>query len=251
MPTIQSSVGLVTGLPITDIVDQLMAIAQKPRDRLQSQTTGLQQQQIAISDLTALTIAVQLSSNKLASESLYQQRTANSSNATLLSATVTGQPLTGTYQYTPVQMAQNHQAISSGVASLDTPLGEGSLSLRFGGFADRSLDLDTLNGGAGVERGKIRITDRSGASEVVDLRFALTIDDVLKKINQSDNIDVLAVADGDAIRLVDQTGLSTANLSVREVGGGALPLIWGWRTSTWRPARPRDTIWCVSMTNKN
>ena len=89
MPTIQSSVGLVTGLPITDIVDQLMAIAQKPRDRLQTQTTGLQQQQIAIGDLTALTIAVQLSSNKLGSESLYQQRTANSSDSTLLSASVT------------------------------------------------------------------------------------------------------------------------------------------------------------------
>ena len=58
------------------------------------------------------------------------------------------------------------------------------------------MDLSALNGGAGVERGKIRITDRSGESEVIDLRFALTIDDVLKQINSSDNIDVIAVAAG-------------------------------------------------------
>ncbi len=221
MPTIQSSVGLVTGLPITDIVDQLMSIAQKPRDRLQTRTTALQQQQVAIGELMALTIATQFSSNKLANVSLYEQRTATSSNTTLLSASVTGNPAPGNYQFTPVRTAQNHQVISGGVASLEDPVGAGSLSLRFGGFADRSLELDRLNGGTGVERGRIRITDRSGASEVVDLRFALTVDDVLKKINDSDNLNVLAVADGDAIRLVDQTGLSVTNLSVREVGGGS------------------------------
>ena len=55
---------------------------------------------------------------------------------------------------------------------------------------------------------------------MIDLRFALTIDDVLDQINSSDNIDVVAVAAGDSIRLVDQTGLSVTNLSVREVAGG-------------------------------
>ena len=41
MPTIQSSVGLVSGLPITDIVDQLMSIPQKPRDRLEERLAGV------------------------------------------------------------------------------------------------------------------------------------------------------------------------------------------------------------------
>ena len=123
-----------------------------------------------------------------------------------LAASVTGDAVPGTYQFTPVRMAQNHQLISSGFANLDDAVGEGTLGLSFGGFADRGLELSMLNGGAGIERGKIRITDRSGSSEVVDLRFVQTVDDVLAQINSSDDIDVLAVADGDAIRLVDQTG---------------------------------------------
>ncbi|MHB8951740.1 MAG: flagellar filament capping protein FliD [Pirellulaceae bacterium] len=218
--TFQSSVGLISGLPITDIVDQLMAVAAKPRERLENRTLGYKQQQVAIGELTALTIGTQLASNKLASSSVYQQRLATSSNSSLLTASITGNAVSGTYQFTPVRMAQNHQLISTGVGSLDDAVGGGSLSLQFGGFADRGVDLSTLNGGAGVERGKIRITDRSGESEVIDLRFALTMDDVLNQINRSDIIDVLAVAEGDAIRLIDQTGLSTTNLSVREVAGG-------------------------------
>ena len=55
---------------------------------------------------------------------------------------------------------------------------------------------------------------------MIDLRFALTIDDVLDTINASDGINVTAVADGDAIRLIDETGLTTANLKVQEVNGG-------------------------------
>ena len=69
-------------------------------------------------------------------------------------------------------------------------------------------------------RGKIRITDRSGASAEVDLRYAVTIDDVIAKINETDGVSVTAVADGDAIRLIDDTGATTNNLRVAEVNGG-------------------------------
>lgn len=220
MTSFQSSVGLITGLPITEIVDKLIAISAQPRDRLERQTADLRKQQVAIGELMALTIATQLSSKKLASASIFNQRTATSSNSEALSASIVGSPPQGTYQFTPVRTAQNHQVMTGGVGSLDQLVGEGSLTVRFGGFADRSLDLELLNGGAGVERGKIRITDGSGASSVIDLRYALTVDDVLDQINRNDTINVTAVAVGDAIRLMDGTGLQTTNLTVQEVGGG-------------------------------
>lgn len=220
MPTIQPSVGLITGLEISDIVDQLIKVASTHRTRLRTQTDALTEQQKAVGELTALTIATQLAASKFNNGLIYKQRTANSSNSTLLSGTVTGDAVPGTYQFIPVQLSQNHQVVSGGVASLDQAVGEGRLSLRFGGFADTGMDLDALNAGLGAERGRIRITDRSGASEVIDLRFARTIDDVLERINNSDTIDVRAEVSGDAIRLVDQTGMAVANLSVREVGGG-------------------------------
>jgi flagellar hook-associated protein 2 len=220
MPTIQSSVGLVSGLPIADIVEQLMSIAEKPRDRLELRMAALQKQQLAVSELMALTIGIQLATNKLAADSVFTQTKAASSDSQLLAASVTGSPAPGTYQFTPVRMAQNHQVVSGGFATLDEAVGAGSLTLAFGGFIDQGTDLGVLNAGAGVERGKIRITDRGGGSEVVDLRFARTVDDVLDAINSRDGVRVLAVAHGDAIRLIDQTGLSLTHLSVQEVGGG-------------------------------
>jgi flagellar hook-associated protein 2 len=66
-----------------------------------------------------------------------------------------------------------------------------------------------LNRGEGLAKGKIRITDRSGVSAEIDLRYAQTVDDVLNAINNVD--DQRAQVSGDAIQLVDQTGQATSN----------------------------------------
>jgi flagellar hook-associated protein 2 len=96
----------------------------------------------------------------------------------------------------------------------------GTLTIRGGGYVDRSTNLSDLNGGRGVEAGSIRITDRSGESAVIDLSTAATIDDVINAINESADINVTATSDGDAIRLVDKTGKTDSNLIVEDIGGG-------------------------------
>lgn len=220
MGRITSSVGLVTGVPIADTVDQLIAISARPRDLLVQRTETLQAEQLGIAELTASTIAVQLSIQNLRTSTLFDQKNVTVSDDSLLTTSVTGTPAAGTYQFTPVRQAQAHQLLSGGFATRDTALGGGEVSLRFGGFVDRSVILDELNGGAGVERGQIKITDRSGASEIIDLRFAQTIDDVLRAINSANNIDITALADGDQLKLVDNisAGQVTTNLKVQEVG---------------------------------
>ena len=57
-------------------------------------------------------------------------------------------------------------------------------------------------------------------SAEIDLRYAVTIDDVIKKINETDGVSVTAVADGDALRIVDDTGSTTSNLRIAEVNSG-------------------------------
>ena len=57
MARIQSSIGLVTGIPITDTVDQLIAVSARPRDTLVGRTNKLQSEQLAIGELTAVVIA--------------------------------------------------------------------------------------------------------------------------------------------------------------------------------------------------
>jgi len=86
MGRIQSGIGLVTGIPIADTVDQLIALAARPRNLLLERTAQLAQQQVGITALTALAIGVEFSINQLADESVFQARVASSSDSSHLSA---------------------------------------------------------------------------------------------------------------------------------------------------------------------
>ena len=103
MGAIQSSIGLITGVPIQDTVNQLLQISARPRILLESRTKALEAEQLAIAELTALVIGIQLATDKLASPDQFSQTTAASSNPALLSAVVTGNPPIGTLQFTPIR----------------------------------------------------------------------------------------------------------------------------------------------------
>jgi flagellar hook-associated protein 2 len=228
MSRIQSSVGLTTGVQIMDTVDQLIAVSGRPRDLLLGRTNQMRTHQAAVTELTALVVGVQLSIQGLGTADLFNKKTVSSSDETLLTPTVTGTPTAGTYRFTPIRRAQAHQLISDGIAAADDPLGAGELTFRFGGFVDESALLDELNGGAGVQRGKIQITDRGGNTSIVDLRFATSTQDVLTAINSNTDVNVTATAEGDQLRLTDNTGQTVSNLIVQEVGLGTTAADLGW-----------------------
>ncbi len=221
MGRIQSSIGLVTGVPIQDTVDKLMALAAKPRDLLADRIKALQAEQAAVTELTALLAAVQYVARNLGKEKLYLARSAASSDRAALEVKVTGNPAIGTHQFIPLRMVQNQQWLSGGVRGQQDPVGAGTLRFRFGPTVQQTLPLDILGGGQGLVRGRIRITDRSGASAEIDLSAAQSLSDVLEAINSADGIRVTAELNGDAIRLVDRTGQAASNLRVEEVGSGS------------------------------
>src|SRR5438477_8571671 len=220
MGRIQSSVGLVTGIPIQDTVDKLIAIEAQPRDAITARQKVLQAEQAAVTQLTALTLGVQLAVKRLEKPELFAGIQTASSNPSVLTASATSSAAPGQYQFVPARLAQSNHALSSGVAASDEALGGGSFSFRFGGQVDTGINLGDLNGGAGVARGQIKITDRSGASATIDLRYVQTIDDVLGAINGADGIDVKAEAVGDQLVLHDNSG-GAGNLHVQEVSGGS------------------------------
>jgi flagellar hook-associated protein 2 len=219
MGRIQSSVGLVTGIPIQQTVDQLIALQARPRDRLVARQKVLGAEQAAVTDLTALTLGVQFALRRLKNIELFAGRKVASSHPSLLTATLAAASVPGTYAFVPLRAAQTHQALSSGLAARDASLGGGAFFVRFGGHVDPGLSLADLNGGDGVARGRIRITDRSGASAVIDLRYVQTIDDVLAAINAADEIAVEARAGSDGLILRDTSG-GSGNLRVQEVSSG-------------------------------
>jgi flagellar hook-associated protein 2 len=222
MGRIQTDVGLATGINIGQTVEALMAIAARPRDNLAARTAAIQDEQTAITELTGLLFALKSTAGKLAKTSLFNTRTATSSNPSALSVTVKGEPPLGTYRFTPLKTAQSQQLLSSGFRSAEDPIGAGTLSFRFGDHVERATPLELLRGGQGIARGMIRITDRSGAQAEIDLSTALTVDDVLEAVNGNTGVSVTAVAHGDGFRLLDNTGQTASNLKVEEVGAGKL-----------------------------
>jgi flagellar hook-associated protein 2 len=219
MGRIQSSIGLVTNIPIEDTVNKLIALQAQPRDVLIARQKVWGAEQAAVTDLTALTLGVQFALKALQKPELFGARKTSSSDTSLLTATATSAAALGQYQFVPARLAKAHHALSSGLAARDEALGEGSFSFRFGGHVDTAMRLGDLNGGDGVARGKIKITDRSGASAVIDLRHVQTIDDILTAVNSADEIEVTIRAAGDQLVLQDNSG-GVGNLRVQEVSGG-------------------------------
>jgi len=165
---------------------------------------------------------VQLATTQLGKTDNFSTLKVTSSKKDIVDASVSGTPAVGKTRITSVRLAQSQQLTSSAIASKTSPIGAGDLVVRTGGFIDRTTSLDDLNGGTGVERGLFRITDRSGASSEIDIRFANDIRDVLQAINGNRNVRVQASIQGDRIVLKDLTGQSTSNLKVEELGTGSV-----------------------------
>jgi len=220
MGRIQSNTGLTTGINIQSTVDQLLAISARPRDRLETRIKAFQSQQIAINELTALTIGIQLQSDRLGKAANLSSTTATSSKTDVITVSSTGTPVAGNYSVQTLQTAQTSTASSNPFTSSDDTLQAGELVVRTGGFVDASSSTDDLRGGSGISRGKIRITDRTGASREIDLRYTANVDDVLKAINNTSGLRVSAKTNGDRIVLSDLTGQTASNLIVEDIGEG-------------------------------
>jgi len=221
MGRITSNVGLITGLPITDTVEQLMSIASRPRETLSSRTQLLQSQQLAITGLAARlqTLKFDLTNLSVADPFLAREVTSQDEAVIIASLASGGQPAVSSLQLRPVQTAAAQQLVSQRFESVDDVSSSGVLSFGFGGFVDKGISLDELNSGTGVSRGEIRIIDLAGNSAVIDLSFARTVDDVVEAINADTTTNLVAQVGGDSFQLVDDVG-GGGTVTVQEVAGG-------------------------------
>ncbi|HUY92815.1 MAG TPA: flagellar filament capping protein FliD [Pirellulales bacterium] len=219
MGRITAGVGLISGLPISQLVTQLLSFDAQPVTDLQNQVTTEKNQQTALLDLSTKLLALQNDAESLSSPNVLSARQATSSNPSAVTATAGPSTPLATYQVTPIAQAQTQQLLSNGFSDSTTAtIGAGTITIKRGGFVNPSTSLAQLNGGQGVARGAITITDRSGASATIDLTAAQTIDDVVNAINQATGIHVQASVNGDGLVLTDKTGQTAANLSVQNVG---------------------------------
>jgi flagellar hook-associated protein 2 len=99
-----------------------------------------------------------------------------------------------------------------------TSVNSGDLNLK---YISENTSLSSLNGGSGVQAGKIRVTDSKGNSTTVDLSSSSikTIGDVINALNTS-GVGVTASLNstGDGLLLTDTAG-GSGPLNVADVGG--------------------------------
>lgn len=221
MTGISSSVGLVSGIDYTSLIDKLMEVERIPVANLETRTKQLELQEQALTNVTALFLTSSYMIENINKADAWNRCDVTSSNPTLLTVTSDKVTVPGVYTFTPLQTAMAQQTVAQGVNSDTKALGkEGTITIGPGWSLENDVTLNDLNGGSGISKGYIRITDGSGTRATIDLRTCTTMSQVIDKINNTDTIDVWAELDGDKLILLDQSGGDPSKLLVQEVNNG-------------------------------
>ena len=218
--SISSSIGLVSGIDSGAIIQQLLSLDAQAKTPIFQRIGGLNASNAALLDVNARLLAFKSASSTFRVDDIFRSTNATSSDEGVLFATAGSKAIPGQYAFRVKQLVSTSQVMSGGFTSSTLePLGLDSMSFEWGnGRLGRDVLLEDLNGGAGVERGSIRIEDRSGNAAIVDLSLASSITEVIDAINDETGIGVSASLSGDRIVIEDGSG-GSGNLSIQDVGG--------------------------------
>lgn len=212
--------GLFSGIDYNSIIEALLASQRAPlltfQDRIQEST----EKKTALLSVSAKLLGIRAASTALQKPSFLNRTTTNSSNESVLGASGDQIGVTGAFTFTVDRLAQTHQLISNGYADDDTVVtaSAAQITVETGkGFVDARTPLGFLNGGAGVDRGFIQVSDTAGKTALIDLQGAATIQDVLDRINNNTQVDVEARALADRLVVRDLAG-GAGTLRIQDFG---------------------------------
>lgn len=221
MGRISTGIGLVSGINSSDIIDQLMTLESQPVTILQTRVDSVNQQKLAFTDLQAQLTAIQIFGQSIEKPQTFDAASTTSSDDNVLTATASAGAAIGSFQFQVARLVTTQQAVSAGFTDATSKVGAGTITIeQGGGEVNSQTPLSALNGGQGIGRGLFRITDGSGHSAVIDTTAAVTVNDVIKKINTSLDISVRASISGDQIKLTDNSGQTTTPFSVTDLADG-------------------------------
>lgn len=220
MGTITTGIGLISGIDTASLIDSLINLESRGKFRLQDRIVSLRAQQTALLDINARLLNFSNAIKTMRSDAVFRSTLATSSDELILTATTGKGTLPGIYKFIINSLVQNSQKLSQGFTSTNsTPLGLTSINFEFGrGSLAPTRQLETLNGGNGINRGKIIITDGDGNKATIDLTDVTTLNEIFDRINNADGINVTASAKGDGLIITDNTISGTATLKVENAG---------------------------------
>jgi flagellar hook-associated protein 2 len=217
MSGISTGTGLFSGINTHDLIAQLLAVESRPKLLAQRRVVQLQGQQAAYLDLNSRISALKTAASGLRTNRIFQSHAATSTNNDVLTATASTSALPGSYSFIVDRLVTSQQLLSRGFANAASGLNAGTFSFEpAAARLDRETALSDLNGGAGIERGRIIISDSTGKSATVDLSRAATVNDVLTAIEGAEGIGVSAWVEGGRFMIRSDAG---ANLTIRSAAG--------------------------------
>lgn len=217
MGTISAGVGLISGLDFNSIIEQLIALDAAPRNRLLLRIGNIDAQRTAYMDISARISGLLASVTSLTKRSFFTSNSVSSSNNDVLSVTAGSDAIPGSYSFIVRALATTHQLVSRGFGARDAQLDPGEILIESArARINARTQLDELNGFGGVQRGSFELIDGDGNSAAISLGDAVTLADVVDRINEAD-VNVHAEVDGDGLVLRETNG---GSLRVREVDGG-------------------------------
>ena len=127
-----SSLGVGSGLNVSSIISQLMAVQDQPVLLLQNQEAAAQTTVSAYGNLQSALSTFQASVTALTNISQYQSTGATVSNPSVATATATPNAIAGTYTLQVNNLAQSQTLVAAGQASSTSSIGIGTISFNFG-----------------------------------------------------------------------------------------------------------------------
>src|SRR5437879_1903412 len=134
MGRITSSIGLVSGINTSQIIDELVSLDSTPVTQLQKQVSTNNAQKAAYSDLLTQLQALKTVGDTLSNSNTFAASTAKSSDENVLTATAGNNAAVGSYQFQVAQLVSSQQSVTKGFSDPNqTKVGAGTITISQGG----------------------------------------------------------------------------------------------------------------------
>ena len=147
-----TSTGLGSGLNVTDILDRLMAVEQRPLELLQTAASTLNTRLSNVGKLQGQFAALRDKANALTAPTLWSGTTATSADAAAVKVSTGSNASAGSYAVNVSRLAVGQTVTSSAQPLASSSLGEGTLTIELGswGAGDPAAGFSAKSGSSAV-----------------------------------------------------------------------------------------------------
>ena len=146
-----SSAGIGSGLNVTAIVSQLMAVEDVPLTNLQTAATGIQTTISAFGAVKSDVAAFQTAAQALADPSTWSATVGTSSDSSSVSVSTSTNAAAGAYAVQVQNLASAQSTVSSTFASSSSLVGSGTLHIDLGTWSANQAGFTAQSGSTGVD----------------------------------------------------------------------------------------------------